>query len=58
MALPTIPVTNPRFNYRSAALTDITITWRKHGWKPLAEIEAEKPKRHEIRLAVKSREAA
>lgn len=28
---------DPKFEYRNSASTDITITWRKHGWLPLNE---------------------
>lgn len=36
-AEPSIPVTDPRFVYRPAAATDVTITWRKFGWVPKGE---------------------
>ena len=38
-AEPSIPVTDPRFVYRSAAATDVTITWRKFGWMPKGEVK-------------------
>ena len=38
-AEPSIPVTDPRFVYRSAAATDVTITWRKFGWVPKGEVK-------------------
>ena len=34
---PDLPCTDPRFVYVPASQTDITQTWRKHGWKPLAK---------------------
>jgi len=32
-----LTILDPKFKYTPAAQTDITQTWRKHGWKPLAE---------------------
>lgn len=34
MAQPTTPITNPAFEYRNAAATDVTQTWRRFGWVP------------------------
>lgn len=34
MQQPSPRLTDPRFVYRSAAHTDVTITWRKFGWTP------------------------
>jgi hypothetical protein len=34
-------VDDPSFEYVPAAKTDITQTWRKFGWKPLAERQGE-----------------
>lgn len=35
---PTFPsILDPKFKYTPAAATDITQTWRRFGWKPLAE---------------------
>lgn len=28
---------DPKFEYRNSASTDVTITWRKYGWRPLNE---------------------
>lgn len=28
---------NPKFEYTHSSQTDITKTWRKHGWKPLTK---------------------
>jgi hypothetical protein len=42
-AVPTPPqpvrpsILDSRFKYTPAAATDITQTWRRFGWKPLAE---------------------
>ena len=30
---------NPEFKYVPAAATDITQTWKKHGWKPVEKKE-------------------
>jgi hypothetical protein len=30
-------ILSPRFVYVPAAKTDVTLTWRKYGWKPLGE---------------------
>ena len=56
MAQPTHHLTHPSFTYCPAAKTDITKTWRKFGWKPLAEIKAEEPKRRQIRVIAQTRE--
>ena len=37
MATPTKPITDPGFQYRNAASTDVTLTWRKYGWVPPSE---------------------
>lgn len=42
MAIPSIPVHSPAFQYRNAAQTDVTITWRAHGWKPTGTQPAER----------------
>ena len=34
--LPSIPCTSPEFVWVDAASTNVQNTWRKHGWKPLA----------------------
>lgn len=39
---PHISLLRPNFVYRNSASTDITITWRKHGWRPQAEIKKQK----------------
>jgi len=31
---PHISLLRPNFVYRNAVSTDVTVTWRKHGWKP------------------------
>ena len=31
---PSTPISDPRFIYRCAAATDVTLTWRKFGWTP------------------------
>lgn len=31
---PSVPITDPKFEYRPAAVTDITLTWRRFGWVP------------------------
>mgnify|MGYP000305927878 FL=1 len=28
---------DPEFEYRNSASTDVTITWRKYGWRSLSE---------------------
>ncbi len=33
-AMPTVPLTSPRFNYVPQAKTDVTATWRRFGWLP------------------------
>lgn len=40
MAQPTTPITNPAFEYRNAAATDVTQTWRRFGWKAKGEAQA------------------
>jgi phage terminase small subunit len=37
MSEQTASLLNPDFEYNSALKTDVTRTWRKFGWKPLAE---------------------
>ena len=39
--LPCPLVNDPTFVYYNAASTDVTRTWRKNGWKPLAELKGE-----------------
>lgn len=39
--LPCPLVDDPDFKYYCAADTDVTRTWRKNGWKPLAELKGE-----------------
>lgn len=45
-----VKTTNPRTtllqgaNYTPAAVTDITETWRKHGWVPLNEVKKQATK--------------
>jgi hypothetical protein len=34
---------DPKFKYTPAAATDITQTWRKYGWKPIAERKKDEP---------------
>jgi hypothetical protein len=34
---PRPSILDSRFKYTPAAFTDITKTWRRFGWKPLAE---------------------
>jgi hypothetical protein len=34
---------DPKFKYTPAAATDITQTWRKYGWKPIAESKKDEP---------------
>lgn len=36
-AIPLNSILNKQFVYRNAASTDVTITWRKFGWKPQSE---------------------
>ena len=33
-AIPTIPVSDPRFVYVPSEKTDVQKTWAKFGWKP------------------------
>ncbi len=35
---PRARILDPDFIYTPAASTDVTNTWRKHGWVPLAEV--------------------
>lgn len=37
VTLPRASLMDSQFKYVPAASTDITQTWRKFGWKPLAE---------------------
>lgn len=37
---PSITLLDGRFNYVPSTKTDVTQTWRKHGWKPLEEVLA------------------
>lgn len=39
MAKPTLHITHPDFRYRNSAQTDVTATWRRFGWTPLAARE-------------------
>lgn len=34
---PSTPLIDQRFEYRNSAATDVTLTWRKFGWKPKEE---------------------
>lgn len=36
---PHISLMQKNFIYRNSANTDVTLTWRKHGWKPQAELK-------------------
>lgn len=36
-ATPDVPLHDPRFDYTSAAKTDVQKTWRKYGWTPPSE---------------------
>lgn len=38
---PEMPITDPGFVYYNAASTDVQRTWRRFGWKPLAERQQE-----------------
>ena len=35
-----VSILDPKFVYVPAAKTDITATWRKHGWKPIERKQA------------------
>lgn len=35
--IPTIGINHPDFVWYSSAQTDVTRTWRRFGWRPLAE---------------------
>jgi hypothetical protein len=37
LVMPTKPLTDPRFEYRNAAATDVQTTWRRFGWQPLSK---------------------
>ena len=37
---PSIKLLDARFDYTPSTKTDVTKTWRKHGWKPLEEVIA------------------
>ena len=35
-AVPVVPLNHPDFVYYPAAATDVTRTWRRFGWTPIA----------------------
>ena len=37
---PKLSLLNTHFAYVPSTKTDVTQTWRKHGWKPLEEVTA------------------
>lgn len=37
---PLIPVGHPQYVWTAAA--DVQATWRRYGWRPLSEVQAEK----------------
>jgi hypothetical protein len=41
MSEQTASLLDPNFKYNPAVATDVTRTWRKFGWKPLAELKDE-----------------
>lgn len=41
--LPCPLTDDPSFVYYNSASTDVTRTWRKHGWKPLSEQQGATP---------------
>lgn len=53
MAKPTHKITDPAFNYRNAAQTDVRDTWRKFGWKPISEKppQQQEPSARVLRMA-------
>jgi hypothetical protein len=40
--IPEAPLrlTDPRFEWKSSAATDVQATWRKYGWVPPSELRA------------------
>ena len=36
---PAIPLSDPRFNYKPAAATDVQATWKRFGWVPPSQKE-------------------
>ncbi len=42
---PMIPVGHPAYVWRGAADVDVQRTWRRFGWKPQAELQAQQPLR-------------
>jgi len=32
---PSVPITDPRFQYRDHAHTDVRLTWARFGWRPI-----------------------
>lgn len=32
---PSVPITDPRFQYRDHNNTDVRLTWARFGWKPI-----------------------
>ena len=38
MTIPSMPLHSKHFEYRNSAATDVTLTWRKFGWKPKEEL--------------------
>ncbi len=37
---PPMRLTDPRFEWKSSAATDVQATWRKYGWVPPSELKA------------------
>jgi hypothetical protein len=42
---PMIPVDHPAYIWRSHADVDVQRTWRRYGWNPKAELQAQQPLR-------------